>query len=121
MSPNRRSSAEEVTVEIKDSEPRSKSYWNLRGQEKIDCVNEISDDLKDLDNEIKIQFRLNESKELTEGQKKTILKTLLKDQQTEEEITDMGDYSSNSFDKGVVLLFLIFLSGLGFAFLLLQY
>jgi|GEM_PF-2135384 len=117
MSP-RRKSAEEVRVEIKDSEPRSKSYWNLRGQEKIDCVNEISDDLKELNNEIKIQFRLNESKELTEGQKKTILKTLLKDQQTKEEIRDNGNYSDQTFDKRVLLVLLIFLSGLGFAFLL---
>lgn len=121
MSPKRRSSAKEVTVEIKDSEPRSKSYWNLRGSKKQDCVKDISQDLQDLNNEINIEFNLNENRELTEGQKQTILKTLLKEQEQPEEDEDftyMGNYSDQPFDKGIVLLFLVVLSGLGFAFLI---
>lgn len=122
MSPKRRSSAKEVTVEIKDSEPRSKSYWNLRGSKKQNCVENVSEDLKDLNDEINIEFNLNENRELTEGQKQTILKTILekpKKRPREEIYTEeLGNYSDYPFNKGVVLLFFIVLSGLGFAFLL---
>lgn len=70
----RRKSANEVIVEIKDSDQSQQRYWNLRGEKEYTYQQDNSEQLND---EIKIEFNLNENRHLNKEQKQTILNTLL--------------------------------------------
>jgi len=109
----RKKSADEVTVEITDSEPRKKNYWNLRGKQKQQSDYDDSDTSEKLRDEIKVQFNLNENRNLTEEQKQIILNTLLQDKNSKK-VSNTEDGFSN---KWVIMFLLLALPWLVLAFI----
>lgn len=76
-------SSEEVRIKIVDSSPPENSYWNLRGGEEKDerrynegSKNNHSNEKDDSGGTVRVEFNLDETRKLTEAQKKTILATL---------------------------------------------
>ena len=109
----RRKSADEVTVEITDSEPRKKNYWNLRGNKKKQQKENRGDFPEKLNDEIKVEFNLKEARNLTEEQKQLILDTLIQEENEKEPINANNDFSN----KWLIMFFLLALPWLGLAFI----
>lgn len=108
MNRKRRSkSSEEVTIEIRDSEKRSKKYWNLRENKDYSYNHKRQKDLEKHEgprDEIRIGFNLDENRKLSEQQKQVILNTLIEEN---EEARDR-DESRHSFSRGLIPLLILF-------------
>lgn len=99
MKPNRRRrSSEEVIIEIKDSEPRGKNYWNLRGEKSYNYSRKNSSE--GLRDELNIEFNMDENRHLTQEQKQVILNTLI----AENEEAEDKDSGRPDFSRGLLPL-----------------
>ena len=110
----RRKSAKEVTVEVRDSEPLGKRYWNLREinrefeQNQIEEISKLIDDVNDVKNELKIELNINEKFDITEEQRQAILDILVP---ISEENTEKLEINK-TISRNLILIFLLIISGL---------
>lgn len=107
--------SDEVIIEIKESKGPSKGYWNLRDGQEYSYGQESTDKP---DDEISIEFNLNESRDLTREQKQTILNTLLQETDVEPEPEFNELENLNLRRLFLLLILLIVLVGAATAFIL---
>lgn len=121
-----KNSTDEVRVVIKDSRKRNRKYWNLRDSKVTNGRKEKeaqtnSGENNGESNKVEVKFRLDQTRELSESQKQTILATLsepkYQEETLEEQIQNRANKSRwfNSYRLGflnfigilILLLFLI--------------
>lgn len=109
-------SSDEVEVEIRESNPSSNRYWNLRERDSKEIRGHSESEV--LNDELSVNFNLNERRRLTENQKQVILNTLSRKPVTETDTESGGP--ENQFHRWKTFLLLIALSGPLLAILITQ-